>query len=473
MEDKKDLIPSSLILSNFDLGEKTFNQMASQNVQLRFSLASQGQADGKVIVSFFYHDEWQNLGEIDLTQEVSNSKNGGYFLYALPIFENFEEFQNFKVKFQVSGTNIQKIFLDAVWIEADYDELVTNKENWNADEEPKFDFSENNKSKRIIDVLIGEDNIEATINTPDGKETKDGLIITGKKIKIKNSKQSEFKPGHYRLNVKRGEQTIIQDFTWGVLTVNTNKSIYLVGENVDLQMGSLRDDGHTLCNSNLKLEIISPTGVKTSPTVSQSGFCGPDNVTNKPDYFSSYSAQEIGKYKIKLVNLDNSYKITSIFEVRESVSFDIERIGPTRIYPPATYKVLLKIKANQAFKGEIIESVPDSFVITSAGENQIKEKNGLKQIIWQVDWHEGELYTLSYNFKAPEVSPYIYLLGPLQIDKFKEIRQWQIASDAPFVFQMKTGYYIGDGNAISITGLGFKPQLVILKPDTAAGTSGA
>ena len=36
-------------------------------------------------------------------------------------------------------------------------------------------------------------------------------------------------------------------------------------------------------------------------------------------------------------------------------------------------------------------------------------------------------------------------------------------------FQMKTGYYVGDGNSISITGLGFKPQLVIIKPDTAAG----
>jgi len=77
---------------------------------------------------------------------------------------------------------------------------------------------------------------------------------------------------------------------------------------------------------------------------------------------------------------------------------------------------------------------------------------------------------LSYNFKAPEISPYIYLLGPLKIDNFKEIRQWQIASDAPFVFQMKTGYYVGDGNSISITGLGFKPQLVIIKPDTAAGS---
>ncbi len=122
-EDKKDIILSSLIVSDFDLGEKSFDQMTTQNVQLRLSLASQGRADGKLIISYFYHSEWQNMGEIDLSQEVSNSKNGGYFLYALPVFENFQEFQNFKIKFQISGTQFQKVYLDAVWLEADFEEV--------------------------------------------------------------------------------------------------------------------------------------------------------------------------------------------------------------------------------------------------------------------------------------------------------------------------------------------------------------
>ncbi|MFZ2414530.1 MAG: LamG domain-containing protein [Minisyncoccia bacterium] len=468
--ENENLNQSSLIVSNFDLGEEAFNQMASQNVQLRFSLASPQQTSGQLIINYFYRNEWQTLGEIDLSQEVSNNKNGGYFLYALPVFENFQEFKNFKVKFQVSGTLTQKIYLDTLWVEVEYDKIVESKESWNADEDPEFDFSDNNKSRRILDILVGEDNIEASISTPDGRETKDGIMITGKKVKITKSKEAGFKPGRYTLKVKRGEQIIIQDFTWGVLTINTNKSIYLPGESVYLQMASLRDDGHTICNSNLKLEIISPTGLTNYPAVLQSGFCEPDNITDKPDYLTNYLAEEIGTYQMKLVNLDNNFQITSSFVVKESVPFEIERIGPTRIYPPATYKVTLKIKANEDFKGKIIESVPDSFDITAAGESTIKIKNSLKQIIWQVDWREGETYDITYNFKAPDVSPYVYLLGPFQIDKFKEIRQWQIASDTPFIFNMKTGYYIGDGNAISITGLGFKPQLVILKPDTGAGS---
>jgi len=37
-----------------------------------------------------------------------------------------------------------------------------------------------------------------------------------------------------------------------------------------------------------------------------------------------------------------------------------------------------------------------------------------KQIIWQVDWKEGEIYEISYQFDTPDISPYLYLLGPLE-----------------------------------------------------------
>ncbi|MDD5487287.1 MAG: DUF2341 domain-containing protein, partial [Dehalococcoidales bacterium] len=42
-----------------------------------------------------------------------------------------------------------------------------------------------------------------------------------------------------------------------------------------------------------------------------------------------------------------------------------------------------------------------------------KSSNGEKQIIWEVDWRQGETYELAYQFKAPDISPQFYLLGPL------------------------------------------------------------
>ena len=87
--------------------------------------------------------------------------------------------------------------------------------------------------------------------------------------------------------------------------------------------------------------------------IQYSGECHANNVTDVPDYFAYYQVEETGKYEMRLTNLDNGYEIIDTFEVRpstssghaDSVPFDIERIGPTRIYPLADYEMVLKIKA--------------------------------------------------------------------------------------------------------------------------------
>lgn len=43
------------------------------------------------------------------------------------------------------------------------------------------------------------------------------------------------------------------------------------------------------------------------------------------------------------------------------------------------------------------------------------------------------------------------------------------SADAASTFSIKTGYYYGDGTPVAVTGLGFQPELVIVKSDTAAG----
>ncbi len=255
-------------------------------------------------------------------------------------------------------------------------------------------------------------------------------------IKIPKPKR-EFKPGLYKLEIefetKEAIFLIEQEFSWGVLAINTNKSIYLPGERAYLQIAVLRDDGHTICDANLKLEIISPSGDPVSFEVQRSGKCGANNVTDVPDYFAYYQTGSPGTYQMRLKNLDSDYEITNSFEVRDSVPFDIERIGPTRIYPPATYEMTLKIKINQDFIGEIIETTPEPFEIKESGSPpaQIRKVNGVKEIVWQVDWKRRESYELSYQFDAPDISPYLYLLGPLEIGRLQEIRQWQVAADSP------------------------------------------
>ena len=240
--------------------------------------------------------------------------------------------------------------------------------------------------------------------------------------------------------------TQTQDFYWGVLAINTNKSIYLPGEQAYLQFASLKDDGHTICDAKLRLEIRNPKheilNLSTGDGgIKYSGECKGDNVTDVPDYYAYYQVNGPGKYEMTLTNLDTGFEITDYFEVQESVPFEIERIGPTRIYPPADYKMRIAIRANQDFKGEIIETVPMLFKIQEIvdAEQQSNADNYTKTIIWQVDWKAGQNYELNYSFNAPDVSPYLYLLGPLKIGNFQEIRRWQIASDVTCGFGTDIG----------------------------------
>jgi len=97
------------------------------------------------------------------------------------------------------------------------------------------------------------------------------------------------------------------------------------------------------------------------------------------------------------------------------VPFEVERVGPTRIYPPVSYGMTLKIKVNQDFAGEVIEQIPASFELTGRETDaKLIRETDAKQIIWQVDWKAGETYELKYQFDAPDISPYLYLLGPLE-----------------------------------------------------------
>jgi hypothetical protein len=327
--------------------------------------------------------------------------------------------------------------------------------------------------------------------------------VDGKeKFEIKLPKERNFKPGKWKMEIELETEDAIfvteQDFTWGVLAINVNKSIFVEadntpienadktlngGEKVYIQMAALRDDGHTICDARLRLQILNPKSeilnLSTEDgTIQKSGECGPNNVTNVPDYFAYYPIVKAdgtpaenadktlmpGTYQMKLTNLDNGYEIEDSFEVRDSVPFDVERIGPTRIYPPVSYEMKLKIKANQDFVGEVVEQVPADFEILEADSTLIKNadntpisasnqlsaldqrtnqrlsasintENATKQIIWEVTWKAGEEYELRYQFDAPDISPYLYLLGPLEFYQhqsaiFAEQRQWQIAADA-------------------------------------------
>lgn len=271
-----------------------------------------------------------------------------------------------------------------------------------------------------------------------------------------------FTPGRYKLIVAldngRQRQEITQDFNWGVLTLNLDKSTYKPQETVSLGMAVLDNYGHTLCDATTVLDITDPSGQTTKlstedNTIAISDTCKDKEVTNKPDYLATYTAKEVGTYVIKLMAItDNGPRyIQETFDVTETAPYVVERYETAnRIYPPSDYTVKLRVTANKAINGGINELVPRQFEIkniSNSGSISKKDSNG-QTIFWPAQLEAGETVELSYTYKAPDISPEFYLLGPLELIQpslhtegseagqisdqviYTEPRPWGIAADA-------------------------------------------
>ncbi|MBN2251837.1 MAG: hypothetical protein JW724_07175 [Candidatus Altiarchaeota archaeon] len=314
-----------------------------------------------------------------------------------------------------------------------------SKKDYTAEENPNLNAKLQNETGETIDSPM-----DATLRQPHGPRN-----LTAEEINrnpdgthnIKLKKERAFRPGKYILHLNTSYEGVAYEedieFLWGVLAVNTHKSIYLPGETAEIGMAVLDNTGHMVCDANATLTITSPTSDTTilstaDGTIKVSEECTVYGVTNLPDYYTQYTTTDPGTYQINLTakTRDGTNSITSNFTVQDSVDYDVARYGPTRIYPPAKYAMAFTIKVGKEYEGEITEVVPAGFDITPQEGMTITEKEDTKKITWQKTLTEGETTTLSYEFDAPDISPYLYILGPASIGDFQEKRQWMIASDA-------------------------------------------
>lgn len=301
------------------------------------------------------------------------------------------------------------------------------------------------------------------------QDTQKQLVITPK---IGN----QVKPGLYTLNVKvktvKGRDiTITQDFTWGVLAINTNKGIYQVGEKVMIGMAVLDEFGTTKCivkegkvtsgTAKVHLSITSPSGKEQDlstdeGTIIGSKECGDRTVTNIPDFLAKIDANEAGKYTIRMdaEALLGRKSITVNFSVqRDAPQYIIERTEfPTRIYPRSFYPVTIAITPQKDYSGPVADIVPINFKISDiSGQGVTREKGDYQTILWQVNWKKGETYKLKYIIKFPRVAPEFYLIGSLTLDGFSEGREWQVASDSLFSLIQEAHNTATTGSSLTAT----------------------
>ncbi len=298
-----------------------------------------------------------------------------------------------------------------------------------------------------------------------------------------------FRPGKYKLIVNNRNYKFEQDFSWGVLAINPNKSIFLPNETAVLAIAVLDEQGNMVCDADVKLRIKDPNGAATEVStgndiIKVNPECHTKDQTYRPDFETSYKTSIPGTYQMTLnaTTSKGSYAISDSFEVRSSVPYDIERETATRIFPEKAYVVKIHIKANEDYEGTIKEYTPSSFVITPLPGAKIPYSSVTKiddtnAISWYGSFKKGDDITLGYIYDAPDISPQFFLIGPLELYEKTgkqliagETRRWQIASDAISFLEVQTNTAEPGGTSIasaSITGVNNQLYLAAIstKPD--------
>ncbi|HLD35069.1 MAG TPA: hypothetical protein VJB62_04360, partial [Patescibacteria group bacterium] len=421
---------------------------------------------------------WQQL-DILSADNISNADNGGYFSYAVDFLASWDDIKNLKLKFEgVVNEEIEfTAYLDSVWVEAEYEsedelDLLEQRKRWeealtllsdeltfSVNEEGEMIFKYKKNENRIWDTLgelIGLGNFWKDVDIRAVLVDSAGITVDypltlifdeGGEFTIKLPEISDkLKPGKYSVKFyitdRSGEETeefeLKQDFSWGVLAMNFNKSMYVPSEEAYIQMAVLDESGHTVCGSDLKLEIrnlklgISEILSVENGTIMLNPVCGPETVTNEPDYYARYNFSGAGEYEFTL--RAGEKEISETIVVAEERLFDIERLGPTRIWPKADYGIVIRVRPVEDFKGDITESVPLGFKIgnwkleTRPPDGQVgnsendpyganykyyeAEEDGVKKLVWQdVEISAGDELEISYTFDAPDRSPELYLVG--------------------------------------------------------------
>lgn len=238
------------------------------------------------------------------------------------------------------------------------------------------------KETLAVELLNTNNNEAQIILTKDDKPVR----LTAKKKKLGDSiillidPPSEFSPGKYRLKATDSTgHTEELEFFWGVLAINTNKSIYSPDEEAKIAMAVLDEKGMMVCDAKLELRITNDESRINDLLSTENGKikvnpeCQIHNYTEKPDYEADYQVKGVGKYDLRLTaeTKNGKYTVDDTIKVQDNIPFDIERISATRVYPPKLYPVVIQMTANQDFQGIIKEIVPNNFVINPIGRDDI------------------------------------------------------------------------------------------------------
>src|SRR5579885_455335 len=200
--------------------------------------------------------------------------NSTVLIDSLPILDSIQTVFN---STSVNGTGINTTSLDIV------PTIQSTKQSYSLGDSPEFTFkifkdSDLKKIKKQIKQTVQQNGwteknstISVKILAPDGTEIPVSTKFTKQKegqFDIQVSSKRFGKPGIYTIQttlVKNGKTYTTQNqYAWGLVSLNTDKSIYRPGQNANMTIVVLDSQGSPVCDAIVSMGVISPNGTLTS-----------------------------------------------------------------------------------------------------------------------------------------------------------------------------------------------------------------
>lgn len=479
-----ELANSKLVCSGFQLAENIPPEAVEISGTVTLSFAADTYEGNEDIIVFSYSldggENWTALDSFALLDVMSNEIKEGYWSYPVTDLAQVLNNDSFLVRVEYVSEPTEEVtttYVDGIALDIQYFEekrisgqseevLISANKGITSEVTPVATIEiEKDSAFKFLGVPTKKREVKSVqLIHPDGSVAEPETTI--EKKGNKGAIQEEYhiqpenfdKPGVYKASFAIEEDGVVEEkteeFAWGILSLNTSKSVYRPGETAHFSISAFNAEGNFVCDADLSIRVANPKGktatlTTTNGDISRSPNCGPKVITNTADYVASIEKLIKGDYSLTLTGIidGESYNITEGFSVDKNVPFDVTRIGPSRVYPVAQYEMFLEIIPKEDYFGTVTEWVPNLIEILEINENgTIRTSDEVNNIIsWQVDWKKGKAYTLSYKFESPTLIDYHFQLGPANFidyrkeDKnpdplaeavgWKEQRPWQIESD--------------------------------------------
>ncbi|MEA3255258.1 MAG: FixH family protein, partial [Candidatus Altiarchaeota archaeon] len=320
-------------------------------------------------------------------------------------------------------------------------QLTARRDHFSLIEKPEFDLQflpkpEPGVEKSLgIKEFTGGESVEALVYDSLNELTNlepEIEELGGDRFRIRLGGKKSFKPGLYRLKAEfvRDGETYTQElwFKWGLVSVNTKKSLYHPGETAVILMVVLNKEGYPVSNADVTLVVTDPgNNTETFPNELIQEI-------SEGVYQANYLTGGEGNYTLSVTATaaDVSTSIESYFMVREYYEFDLLREIPSVIDPqmgPFRSSIYVVSYTNTT-SFSLEEYLPKEFELIDDGGASVTVSDDARILSWANLTNNSHV---SYLAQAPAIWPYLYEIGPAGIEYnsrvFREARAWYLAVD--------------------------------------------